>query len=72
MSDRTFYSEKIKGHPANYRWAVRFDVTGGFLGIDQWHDDGPMERVLLSPEQVRALVKFYKAHPARKRAQRVG
>jgi hypothetical protein len=67
----THYSEKIEGHPSNYRWAVRFDVSNGFLGINQFKDDKVQDRVLLSPDQVRALVKFYNAHPVRRRKVRV-
>lgn len=63
----TVYSEKIPGEKRNYYWAVRFDNTGleeyaheeGFIGITQFDEHGNVkERVLLSPAQVRAFVKF--------------
>ena len=52
------YSEKIKGNEQNYNWQVRFDLDSGFLGISQYHEDGKIERVLLSPEQKKALLEF--------------
>lgn len=57
----TKYSEKVEGNDSNYKWAVRFDIDNGYLGINQYHssDEGnKIERVLLSPKQVRALAKF--------------
>lgn len=52
------YSEKIKGTEQNYNWQVRFDLDSGFLGISQYHEDGKIERVLLSPKQKKALLEF--------------
>ena len=57
----TKYSEKVEGNDSNYKWAARFDIDDGCLGITQYHssDEGnKIERVLLSPKQVRALAKF--------------
>jgi hypothetical protein len=58
MQGRTTYSEKIKGSPRNYGWAVRFDLTDGYLGITQFEGEAVKDRVLLSPAQVRELVNF--------------
>lgn len=53
----TRYGERIPGAPANFGLAVRFDRTDGYVGISQY-DDGTIERVLLSPKQVEALLAF--------------
>lgn len=61
-ADEARYSEKIPGEAGNYDWPARFDISGcGFLGISQNN-----ERVLLSPKQVRELLKFIGAsrHPS--------
>ena len=57
--DYTFYSEYIEGSEGNYGWKVKFDKTTprGYIGITQ-PKDGECERVLLSPKQVKELVKF--------------
>ena len=57
MSERTRYSEKLPGDPGNYRWEVRVDVTGGYVGINQVNDT-ETARVLLSPEQWDAVKRF--------------
>jgi len=54
-TELTMYSEKIDGQRGNYNWPVRFDRTDGYIGISQTHETGEIERVLLSPNQVRAL-----------------
>jgi hypothetical protein len=54
----TEYSLKIEGMQGNYNYAVQFDITDGFLGIDQIKDDGEIDRVLLSPMQVKELIAF--------------
>lgn len=55
----TVYSDDVPGQCGNYGWAARFDWTGGYVGIDQWSPRGTnTERVLLSPNQVRALLAF--------------
>lgn len=54
----TVYGEKIKGARGNYNWPVRFDVTDGYLGVTQYDGDTVKDRVLLSPAQVRELLKF--------------
>lgn len=55
---KIIYSDRIPGTDGNYNWAVRYDKDGGFVGISQTKDDGTIERVLLSPRQVKALLKF--------------
>lgn len=55
---RTRYSEKIKGDRGNFDWEVRFDVTGGHLGITQFEGAAVKDRVLLSPAQVQELLDF--------------
>ena len=52
------YSQWIPGAVGNYAWPARFEETHGFVAIDQKRDDGRIERVLLSPKQVRALLNF--------------
>lgn len=54
----TTYSKKIQGEPGNYGWAVRFDKTGGFVGINQYEKDDLKDRILLSPKQVKKLISF--------------
>lgn len=54
----TRYSEKIPGNERNWNWSVRFDSTGGYIRLVQTHEDGTIEIVLLSPGQVKALLKF--------------
>ena len=53
----THYSKEVPGEKGNYRQAVGFDDTNGYVGIGQWTDTR-IERVLLSPRQVRALRTF--------------
>jgi hypothetical protein len=55
---RTHYSEPVDGDEGNYKWAVRFDKTRGYIGITQYEDGKFKERVLLTRKQFRALVKF--------------
>ena len=66
-ADITTYSDKIPGEHGNYGWSVRFDNTGpadyihepGYIGIIQYDEHGNLkERVLLSPDQMEALIKF--------------
>jgi hypothetical protein len=60
----TVYSEKIPGGMPYGGWPVKFDATGGkvrgCIGIDQYSQDGKslLDRVLLSPAQVTALLEF--------------
>ena len=56
-NDETEYSLKIEGTRGNYDWSVQFDITNGFVGIDQI-TDGEIDRVLLSPTQVKELIAF--------------
>lgn len=54
------YSEEIEGAGYTYFWKVRFDLSNGdCLGISQFAN-GKLERVLLSREQIVALIKFVK------------
>jgi len=53
----TYYSPEVKGAVGNYNWSARYDYTDGFIGINQDGNDG-LERVLLSPNQVRKLIAF--------------
>jgi hypothetical protein len=66
-TDEIKYSEKIPGSTSNYHWPVRFDSSDGHIGITQFDDkdqEKVVDRVLLSPAQVRALVAFVKARGA--------
>lgn len=58
----TRYSQDVPGASGNFDQPVRFDWTGGYVGITQWHDankqSGRIERILLSNEQVKALQEF--------------
>ena len=58
--ETTKYSPDITGDDGNYRLAVRFDRTGGYVGITQRDPTlgRTLDRVLLSPAQVKALVAF--------------
>lgn len=61
-NERTRYSDTIEGDKRNFDWMARFDDTDGYIGITQ--SDNPRRndtsRVLLSPDQVKALMKFVK------------
>jgi hypothetical protein len=58
----TTYSDEVPGERMNYDWAVRFDKTDGFIGITQYDEHGKLkDRVLLSPDQLKALVVFARA-----------
>ena len=64
MTNRiTEYSQPVSGNPANYELTARFDMTDGYLGISQWvgAEIKDVERVLLSPAQVKALLKFLRS-----------
>ena len=56
----TYYSPDIQGDEGNYNQSVRFDKTGGYVGISQYETDILKDRVLLTPKQVEALIKFVK------------
>jgi hypothetical protein len=60
MKGRTEYSSDIAGTWTNHDLTVRFDMTDGVLGISQWvgKEIKNVDRVLLSKEQVKALLKF--------------
>jgi hypothetical protein len=54
----TQYGNKIPGDRGNYNWAVRADVTDGYVRIQQFDDE--MSVVLLTPKQWAAISKFVK------------
>lgn len=57
--DDVWYSPVIAGDDGNYGQPVRFDRTrDGYVGITQTTTDSSAARVLLTSEQMRALVKF--------------
>jgi len=56
VSRTTRYSEKISGTERNWVGDVRFDHTDGYLGITQFNES--LDRVLLSPHQVKGLLEF--------------
>ena len=61
-ADTIRYSKDVQGDRRNYRWPVRFSIsTGGYLGINQTSGSNSIERVLLSPKQVKALLRFLDA-----------
>ena len=66
--DITYYSEKIDGARGNYHWAVRLDITNGYLGITQFDGEAIKDRVLLSPTQVAELLEFVGAQKAKRAA----
>lgn len=59
---KTEYSTEIPGSDQNHNISVRFDLTDGCLGITQVKQI-EVERILLSPRQVRALILFLGAKP---------
>lgn len=58
MKGRTYYSDEIKGARGNYNWTATYDLTDGFLGVTQKDGDKVIDRVLLSPDQVKELTSF--------------
>jgi len=60
----TRYSETVEGDQGNYNWPARFDNTNGYIGITQSDNPNVNEtsRVLLSPDQVKALIAFVKGN----------
>ncbi len=59
MVDETKYSATLKGNRFNHGRTARFDRTrDGYVGILQMCQDGTIERVLLTPKQIKALVRF--------------
>jgi hypothetical protein len=55
----TDYSAEVPGAPGNHLLPVQFDLTDGYVGIAQRHEFGTgLQRVLLSPIQVKALIAF--------------
>ena len=60
MKEQTIYSKKFKGDKGNYGWPVEFDATGGYVAINQVSHD-MTSRILLSPSQYKALLRFVRA-----------
>lgn len=64
LEEITEYGEHVEGDAGNYFWKTRFNITDGYVGITQ--SDAPhvndTSRVLLSPDQVKALIRFVKDH----------
>jgi hypothetical protein len=63
MSGKIMYSTKVPGDAGNYNAHSQFDLNNGYVGITQWFD-GDIERVLLSRDQVAALIAFSAIKPA--------
>lgn len=59
-SNFTSYSDTVRGDAGNHGFAARFDVTDGYVGINQYDDGELTDRVLLSSAQVKALLVFLK------------
>ena len=61
--DQIHYSKNIPGDSGNYDWAVSFDFSQGYVGINQIQNGNKAEdRVLLSAKQVEALIAFWQQH----------
>jgi len=61
--ERTFYSPVVTGDFSNHRKAARFDITGGYVGIQSYDENNAVsDRVLLTPDQWEILVEFVKDH----------
>ena len=56
----TNYSDKIPGEKINHGWAIAVDAhASGCIGITQYDDLGAVaDRVLLSPSQWKAAIRF--------------
>lgn len=69
MPGETVYSFSFRGDRGNFGHAVKFDATDGYIGISQLRGGNDcIDRVLLTPSQFEALVKFVKhnGQPLRK------
>jgi len=60
MKGVTQYSTKIEGTWGNYNWPVSFDISNGFVGINQYEGETIKDRILLSPLQVQEFIAFVK------------
>lgn len=69
MNETTHYSAQIEGDRGNWRRPVQFDRTDGYIGITQFNEDGGVDRVLLSPAQVRQLKTFLRVRAAAPEAE---
>lgn len=54
----TIYSDEVTGSRENHNMPVRFDLTDGCLGITQMNGTSGLDRVLLTPLQLKALREF--------------
>jgi hypothetical protein len=61
MKGITYYSDEILGNRENYNQPVTFDKTDEYLGISQKGKDNTVERVLLTPRQVKEMLAFLKS-----------
>jgi hypothetical protein len=62
----TDYSDLVPGEAGNHHRAVRFDLTGSYLGIAEMggeNEDGTGDRILLSRAQIRAMLRFLDVRP---------
>ena len=66
MKGETHYSKTIPGTATNYNYSARFDWTGGYIGISQHVENDGLQRVLLSPRQVKFLLLFVEAKGERR------
>lgn len=66
MKGLRYYSDKIEGARGNYNLPAEYDLTDGYLGINQ-KGDAATDRVLLSPKQVKALIEFIERKGQRSR-----
>lgn len=62
----TRYSAEVAGSQVNDRRAVRFDATRHSVGITQFEDGEPVQRVLLTRKQIRELLKFLRQKPSQR------
>ena len=60
----THYSAIVTGTSQNWHQDVRFDKTDGYLGISARQDGHWKDRVLLTPTQIIALLKYLADDPA--------
>jgi hypothetical protein len=64
MSDDIRYSDLFDGDERNHKLALRFDqYRDGCVGISHNDRGAWKDRVLLTPEQVRALNEFFRDRP---------
>ena len=63
---RCNYSREMPGDDGNYHWSAKADVTaGGYVGISQTDENGAKDRVLLSAQQWKEIVRFVREETPR-------